>query len=104
MPRLSKLSIAQLQDLEVRLNNPQQFPSVKALAMEFHIAPASVFYYRKKFVVTVEALYSARHRNPKPKVKDYEYYLKTYLKSHNKPFVRPPLLQAPDFGGHLTWL
>ena len=104
MPRASKLSIEQLKDLEAKLNNTVQFTSVKALAMEFHIAPASVFYYRKKFVVTVEALYSARHRTPKPKVKNYEYYLRTYLKKHNKNFVKPAILRAPDFGKHLNWL
>lgn len=97
MPRISKLSIVELDELRMDLGNPRN--SLKGLAIKFRIAPASVFYYKKKFVPTVAIIYSLPPQKQKKRYRTYEDYLREYYRRIKQPYRTPPIL-----GPNAHWL
>lgn len=83
MPRISKLSVVELQELKSCLIAHQ---SLHNIGLRFHIAPASVYYYKKKFILNFVVI----HRVKKPKLKSYTDYLHEWYKKIGKPYQKPP--------------
>ena len=102
MPRISKLSNTQIEELKVDLCDPRK--SLQRLSIKFHIAPASIFYYKKKFVPVIAAIYSlpVAPEAPKKTVRTYESYLREYYARIGKPY-QVPAVKTPN-GKYLEWL
>lgn len=103
MPRISKLTAEQLDELRADLSTYIDRQSYKQLGIKFQITPASVCYYKKKFIISVTSIRIGKlYEKPKPQHKSYEEHLRDYYKKIGKPYKVPPVLRPG--GTFLDWL
>ena len=95
MPRISKLSKEQIEEMKACL---VAGVSLQKIGTKFHIAAASVWYYKKKYMLSIASIYSLPPPPKKKKPKSYENYLRDYYKKIGKPYKKPPQ------GKYLYWL